>query len=365
MAKRKRRFSTFNLSFLDIMSCGFGAVVLFFMIINHATKDNSERINRDLISETNLLEKRVELGKRNLTEIRNQLDEVSRERGETRGRTDIILEDLQRESEELSRLDATTLAKKESIRKLKADLKSIDEENKRLSGSVNEADQQGDDLRNILGAGDRLYLTGLKVGGDRILFLVDGSASMLDQTIVNIVRRRNMSEEDKKASRKWQRAIGSVEWLLAKMPKDAQFQIYTFNQLATPAIDGSAGAWLKTDDPDSVRDAIAGLDAFVPGKGTSLHRAFEIIGTLNPRPDNIYLLTDGLPTMGSELPKSGKTTGRQRMRHFVNAAELLPRDIPVNVILFPMEGDPRAAAAFWRLVQATKGSFISPAKDWP
>ena len=62
MARRKRSFSTFNLSFLDIMSCGFGAVVLFFMIINHATKDHSDQVNRDLISETNLLEKRVELG---------------------------------------------------------------------------------------------------------------------------------------------------------------------------------------------------------------------------------------------------------------------------------------------------------------
>ena len=36
MARRKRSFTTFNLSFLDIMSCGFGAVVLVFLIIDHA-----------------------------------------------------------------------------------------------------------------------------------------------------------------------------------------------------------------------------------------------------------------------------------------------------------------------------------------
>ena len=39
MARRKREFNTFNLSFLDIMSCGFGAVVLVFLIIDHSIED--------------------------------------------------------------------------------------------------------------------------------------------------------------------------------------------------------------------------------------------------------------------------------------------------------------------------------------
>ena len=32
MARKKRQFTTFNLSFLDIMSCGFGAVVLVWVL---------------------------------------------------------------------------------------------------------------------------------------------------------------------------------------------------------------------------------------------------------------------------------------------------------------------------------------------
>jgi hypothetical protein len=43
----------------------------------------------------------------------------------------------------------------------------------------------------------------------------------------------------------------------------------------------------------------------------------------------------------------------------------LPAGIPVNVILFPMEGDPVAASAFWKLAQATGGSFMSLSEDWP
>ncbi|MEM6640021.1 MAG: VWA domain-containing protein [Pseudomonadota bacterium] len=367
MAKRKfkRPTTTFNLSFLDIMSCGFGAVVLFFMIINHATKDHNQRTNRDLISETNLLEKRLEIGRRNLAQVRNQLSEIERQRGDTQGRTDIILEELQQDREELSRLDAETLAKKENINRLQTDLKSIDEAKRRLSGSLEDSTDKGDDLRNITGSGDRLYLTGLKVGGKRILFLVDVSASMLDTTIVNIVRRRNMSEEDQRASRKWQRALGSVEWLLAKMPKDSQFQIYTFNNYVRPAIEGSEGDWLDTGSKQDVEAAVAGLDALIPANGTSLHRAFEAIKRMDPRPDNIYLLTDGLPTMGASQPLLKTASPKKRRRHFYSALDMLPAGIPINVILFPMEGDPYASAAYWRLSQLTQGSMISPAADWP
>ena len=55
----ERRFTTFNLSFLDIMSCGFGAVVLVFLIIDHAIEVESEELNTDLMSEVNLLEEEV------------------------------------------------------------------------------------------------------------------------------------------------------------------------------------------------------------------------------------------------------------------------------------------------------------------
>ena len=34
MARRRRDNQIISMSFLDIMSCGFGAVVLFYMIIN-------------------------------------------------------------------------------------------------------------------------------------------------------------------------------------------------------------------------------------------------------------------------------------------------------------------------------------------
>ena len=48
---RKRSFSTFNLSFLDIMSCGFGAVVLIFLMIDHAANVHSQQVNEVQLAE--------------------------------------------------------------------------------------------------------------------------------------------------------------------------------------------------------------------------------------------------------------------------------------------------------------------------
>ena len=58
-------------------------------------------------------------------------------------------------------------------------------------------------------------------------------------------------------------------------------------------------------------------------------------------------------------------SGKQRLKLYNRALEQLPRGAPVNVILFPMEGDPRAASAYWTLAVATRGSYLSPSRDWP
>ena len=70
MARRKRGFTTFNLSFLDIMSCGFGAVVLVFLIIDHSIEVQSETRNADLLAEVSLLEEDVSEGRAGLVRLR-------------------------------------------------------------------------------------------------------------------------------------------------------------------------------------------------------------------------------------------------------------------------------------------------------
>ena len=50
--RKKRQTDIFSLSFLDCMCCGFGAVILLFMIINSQVK---EQINIDQLAPKNNL----------------------------------------------------------------------------------------------------------------------------------------------------------------------------------------------------------------------------------------------------------------------------------------------------------------------
>jgi hypothetical protein len=186
---------------------------------------------------------------------------------------------------------------------------------------------------------------------------------MLHETIVNAIRLNNMPKENKQAAEKWQRAVRTIDWVVANLPKEAEFQIVTFDTEAKQL--GKNTGWQKTIDRENMDNTLAALSETEPGGGTSLHAPFAYARQLNPRPDNIYLITDGLPTQGETPDDDPTVSSRQRARHFSSALDELPNDIPVNIILFPMEGDPLASPNFWILAQLTAGAFLAPAKDWP
>jgi hypothetical protein len=188
---------------------------------------------------------------------------------------------------------------------------------------------------------------------------------MLDSSIVNVLRRRNMRDERKRTAPKWLRALDTVSWLSAKFPNTSQFQIYTFNTEARAAIADSKGKWMQVSDKALLDKAVKNIRTIVPEKGTNLEQALKAAAQLRPLPDNIYLITDGLPTLGSKNTRGATISGKDRLNLFENALKSLPKGVPINVILFPMEGDPLAAKAFWQLSWVSNGSFMSPSEDWP
>ena len=125
------------------------------------------------------------------------------------------------------------------------------------------------------------------------------------------------------------------------------------------------GQWLSVSDVNQLNTVIETTRQLVPGGGSNLERAFMVIESMSPRPDNVFLITDGLPTQGLRKSSSSNVSGRDRLRLFETAVTRIPRGVPVNVILLPMEGDPMAPSAFWQIALYTKGAFLSPASDWP
>src|SRR5210317_1889276 len=87
MGKRKRRdVEIFNLSFLDVVSCGFGAIVLLLVIVKISEPRVIERLTVDLSGQVKKLEEELFVIRgettvlnRNLTEKQQQLSD-SREK---------------------------------------------------------------------------------------------------------------------------------------------------------------------------------------------------------------------------------------------------------------------------------------------
>ncbi len=363
MPRRKVEF--FSLSFLDVVCCGFGATILVFMILNAVFGGSYRPATVDLRGEVDRLEEEVLEGHQNLVELRNSMRETERETVLASGLSRRLIETLTEVQDELATFEASTLARREHVNRLKTDLKTLEEELKRLSAAAPAEETPGDRLRSFVGDGDRQYLTGLKVGGRRILVIVDTSASMLGDDIVNVVRRRNLADHLKLRSPKWRQAVASVDWITTQFPRDSSFQIYGFAASAAPVVPGTDGQWLDAGSREVLDSAVQHLRKVVPAGATNLFQGLLAISRLNPRPDNVFLLVDGLPTQGRRV--TGRTTisADDRLRLFEEATRELSSRIPINIILFPMEGDPMAPSAYWKLAVATEGAFVTPSKDWP
>jgi hypothetical protein len=333
------------------MCCGFGAVILLFMIISNRITEQTKGASKHESIEV------VELSAR----VGTQQDIVSQKEAE--------LEAVQLEMAGIRKKLAST---HQNIQQAAAEIAGTRSASQEMAERIRgEQARRGAEppprprVRQVLNRGNRQYLTGLRMDGKRAMIMIDASGSMLDRTIVNVLIRRNMSRAEQRRAPKWAQVVSTVDWLTANLPPDGQFQVYTFEEKAEPLLEKTRGKWLDVGDGKKLDEVMARLREVVPAGGTSLSTAFGAIKQMKPPPDNIYLLVDGLPTLGPSPSKKKTVSGSERLKYFAKAVRRLPHGIPVNVILYPFEGDPGAASAFWELSIATRGSFMSPSEHWP
>jgi hypothetical protein len=366
MTKRRRTIEVFTLSFLDCICCGFGAVILFYTIVSAQVGVVRVQKTDDMTAEVNRLEEEVLTGTRGLAALRDTLEKTRNEAASASAQTNRIIADLANRKEQLSTYDAASLARREHIEKLKADIRSLEEGTKRLQAGSDERAPPGQEVSSFRKTGgDRRYITGLRMHGRRILVLLDVSASMLHEDLVSILRLRNSDDAHKRAAAKWRRAVETVNWLLTQVPPGSEFQILTFNTKAQPLLPDSGGKWIGAGDAPQLARTMRALQLLVPADGTSLYNAFAATKTLTPLPDQIVLITDGLPTQGKTPGMRKYVDSAARMRLFDEAVSQLPDRVPVDCVLLPMKGDLQAAHRFWHLARLTDGTLIMPSKDWP
>ncbi len=386
---RRRRTDTFGLSFLDCICCGFGAVILFYVMMS--AQGGLQRLNRTdrLKSEVNRLENQVQTGTRNLAALENSLQTVQSQKASIDSSIDRLLAQLANERKQLSTSDAAGLALSQHVEQLKADILELQEGERQLEagaiepGASGRATQASAAQPSVAGAAavgtsagasvggaagpsvQPRYITGIDLRGKRVLILLDRSASMLHEDVVTVIRMRNASDDVKREAAKWRRAVRIVDWLELQMPAGIQYQIYAFNTRAQPLIAGSEGTWLDSGDAAALVRNIDALRGLVPQGGTSLINALAAVRTLKPLPDQIILITDGLPTQGRTAGPRKFIDAGAREQLFDQAITVIPKHIPVDTVLLPMLGDVEAAHRFWRLARLTEGALLAPAKDWP
>jgi hypothetical protein len=363
--KRRGELNVFSMSFLDAITAGFGCVVLLFMLVSQNALFDARTVVEDREAEARRWELRVLTGQRNLVELRERLETQLREWNALLAVRSNLVNEIEVTETELTTLTESSEARRAAIERLRGELAALQKESETLTPVAGRPSEDGTRLRAFEGEGNRQYLTGLRMGGQRVVILVDTSTSMLDRTIVNVLRRRNMTPEQQRRAPKWQQAVNTVDWLTTQIAPGTQVQVVGFTDKAEWLIPGTEGQWVTVTDGTELDAPVEALRARHPQGPTSLHAAFNALRVLEPKPDNVYLLTDGLPTMGDVMPTREGVTAKDRLDHYNRAVRQLPVGLPINTILLAMEGDPQAAPAYWMLAIRTGGSMLAPAEDWP
>lgn len=353
LAHKRRETEVFSLAFLDCICCGFGAVILIFIL----TVSQKTTVTK---TEVDAAREKLKAAQTSTRATQEELDRIAR----ILAAAQLELQDInaQNTQDQLTLSDRKrdlllmlqqTGALKDALHSLLGDKKALPTEDVAPPVPIPNLDR-------------RQYLTGVKLHGEFVVFLVRTSGSMLDDTIDAAVARLEDTDEKKRAAPKWQRVIQSIEWMLASLESGTRFQILTFADEVTPIIPTRGEEWFDTKDRKTMAEVIKRLHALTPKGGANLERAFTSVRFLPRLPDSIVLLTDGLPTKSDSLPIEGDIEEGHRLRFFEIATKQLPPRIPVSTILFPMlSGDPAGPGQYWELANATRGALVSPAKSWP
>ena len=353
----KRRETGFNLAFLDVMACGLGAVLLILIIVNfnddtHIPSDEIERLKQELAA------------------TQSQSQSVA---------SSISVKQQETSTEEAN---AQTLAKRigqlqiqqQAMQQAVADKKAVIAELEDAIAAA--APLTADDPMSIPNVGEETYLLGLLVEGRKIGILIDSSASMTDESLIEIIKRKLTSDASKQAGPKWQRTLRIVTWMLARLPESSQVSVVSYNESATTL---GTRAVNSVKVSANIKSILAEVEAIVPQNGTNLHAGLNAIYRAMPDITDLYIITDGLPSLIENSSgfspsfscnpfKGGQVTitGKCRIDVFNRTIKVNPiAGARTNIVLLPLEGDPQSPAFYWSWANFTGGTFITPAGTWP
>ena len=324
----RRQVDIFNLSFLDVVSCGFGAIILLLVIIKISEPHVIERLAVDL---TGLVQR------------------LEAELFEIRGDTTVLNRDLLGKQQQLSEV-------REKLARLKGDLSDIRGQYSRsrnqydaqsiIEGQLSSARQSlSAEMRRVLGANYQRNLARATIGGvpvdsEYIIFIIDTSGSM--------------------KSRAWPGVLKKLQEVLSIYPQVKGIQV--MNDMGDYMFSQYQGKWIP-DSPARRKAIIKRLASWEPFSNSSPVEGVEAaIRRFYAKDKRISLYVFGddfargsiqavVDTVGklNRADKSGKT--RVRI-HTVGFPVLFDfsKGLPVNAV--------RYAALMRKLAETNNGSFV-------
>lgn len=333
---KRREAQSSALSFIDCICCGFGAVLLLFILTAKSQIiDSQEEATQSLAAEETLqqaieaAEAKQKSLEKDIAVLDPQPDANATNVAELAAEQERLAKAIEDQTEALATLDIKT--------------ETVD--------AVAGLDRP---------SADQSYLSGLRLRGPRAIILLENSGSMLAKdakSALEIIRNNSGA-----SSEKWLRAKAAVRAVIAAIPKGTKVAILQMNE-ATIAVSGSAQSpYIDPYDNSALLTTLERLDKLEAAGGADLSKALQTIGQLKERPSSLLLISDGLPTAPN--PSQRGLSEADRVKLFNSAMATRP-NYPFNAILLPFEGDPSAAGLFWKLSARTNGITLIPDNDWP
>jgi len=167
MSRRRRRdVDIFNMSFLDVVSCGFGAIILLLVIVK--------------ISEPHVIERLA-------VDLTGLVKQLQAELFEIRGETTVLNRELVSKQQQLSEAREKLARLQGDISSVRGQYQSARNEHQAqsiIAGQLSSAKQSlTDEMRRLLGAdyqrsSPRSAIGGVPVDSEYIIFIIDTSGSM-------------------------------------------------------------------------------------------------------------------------------------------------------------------------------------------
>ncbi|MCK5915825.1 MAG: VWA domain-containing protein, partial [Deltaproteobacteria bacterium] len=326
MKKKRRAISVFNLSFLDVVSCGFGAIILLLVILKGAEPMVVEKMSVDLTGLVVKLEQEIQ-------EIRGETQVLNRELT-ARERQ------LSREKDKLARVDGDLSTIKGQFKAMDLDLSAQTRIEAQLETARQKLTEEMRHLQNNVPppAPDSI-IGGVPVDSEYIIFVIDTSGSMQHSA--------------------WPLVLRKMQEILAIYPRVKGIQV--MNDMGDYMFSQYAGRWIP-DSPARRKSILKRLASWKPFSNsspvegvTSAIRRFHTTG----KRISIYIFGDDFSRGSIQQVVDTVNTINHRGRQGDKLVRIHAVGFPV---LFTHKGTEmniiRFAALMRRLAEDNNGSFV-------